>query len=144
MTLRIPTTTTSVALDGAASPKVVVTFASDEDFVKYYREDVPQIWVALVGKVDSEIVGMGGVIYDEWGRAFGFFDAEIRPTFALHRAGMRFMKGMREAGETLIYAVCDFEVSEKADVWLRRLGFERDPDYRIEGQDLWKWEADGV
>ncbi len=118
---------------------ISVDVATPYDFKSYFGIDPPDVWTAIVGKQGRQIVGMGGVIYDDWGRAFGFLDVNVRPSFTIHRAAIRFLKAMKQAGEPVIYTLCDTSVSDRAEAWLKKLGFAPDEVMQATGQNIWKW-----
>ncbi len=117
---------------------ISVDVAKPHEFKSYFGFDPPDVWTALVGRQGNTIIGMGGVIYDEWGRAFGFLDTSIR-SFTLHRQAIRFLKALRETGEPAVYTFCERSQSARAEVWLKRLGFAPDEEMQVPGQDVWKW-----
>lgn len=116
-----------------------IAVARPSDFKAYFKIDPPDIFTALVGRKNGRILGMGGVIYDELGRAFAFFDALVRPSFTVHRHAIRFLDAMRQVGEPAIYTTCDPDVSARAEAWLIRLGFEKDDAMSTDEAVIWKW-----
>lgn len=118
---------------------ISISVATPYDYKSYFGIDPPEVWTALVARQGRTIVGLGGVIYDEWGRAFGFLDSNIKVPLCVHRHALRFMKAMRETGEPVVYTFCDRSVSDRAQAWLERLGFRPDEHMTVTGQDVWKW-----
>jgi hypothetical protein len=85
----------------------------------------------------SEIVGLGFVTWDEYGRAWGWLEKrEALPTLMMHRKAKAMLALLRDVGEPALYAFCSQTIpgSEK---WLRRLGFvpapelTTDPDHPV-------------
>lgn len=118
---------------------MTVRAATDADFIAFFDKPAPEIWVGMCGVVDGVVVGMGGVVYSEQGVAVGFLDATARPSFALHRAGLRFLKVMRDVGETHIITYCDGDI-QRAASWLKRLGFTMSTQ-KLDGENIWEWRA---
>lgn len=102
--------------------------ATDADFLAFYGEEAPKVWLGIVHEEHGRIDGFGVVIWNEWGKAMGFFDrrAPLSP-FVMQRAVKRVFKALKAAGEPAIYVTCD-ERFPKAAYWLERLGFKRMPD----------------
>lgn len=97
--------------------------ASDADFLAFYRQPAPELWVGMAAKNGEKIVGMGVVIWNENGCATAFVDRrEPISVFALHRAVKKMLGILKEVGEPAVYVCCDQQIT-KADHWLRRLGF---------------------
>lgn len=118
---------------------VSFSVATPADYSGFYKADPPDVWTALVGRQGGRVVGMAGVVYDDYGRAWAFLDALIRPTFALHRQALRFFAAMRQVGEPAIYTTCGYDQSPRAEAWLRRLGFEITDEFGPTDQAIWKW-----
>ncbi len=116
-----------------------IAVANPSDFKAFFKTDPPDVFTALVGRMNGHVVGMGGVVYDDQGRAFGFFDSPIRPTFTVHRHAIRFLNAMRQVGEPAIYTTCDRDVSARAEAWLIRLGFAKDDAMSTDESVIWKW-----
>lgn len=91
----------------------------------------------MCGVRGNRIVGIGGIVYDDWGNAVGFFDAHERPRFALHRYALKFMKAMRASGEPHIRTFCQ-DGLKAAERWLTRLGFRR-TDEIVDTFPVWEW-----
>jgi hypothetical protein len=108
--------------------------ATDQDFLAFYGESPPEVWLGMAYKEQDRVLGMGTVIWNEHGCALGFVDRR-RPVsaFAMHRAVLKVFAALKAAGEPAVYVMCDRRFP-KAEYWLRRLGFIPTDD----NPDLWR------
>lgn len=120
--------------------------ATASDFRRFYKRPVPGFFTALVARWDGRVVGIGGCLYDDEGRAWGFMDDAFpegqRPpgfAFALHRQAKRFFDVMQEVGEPVVYTFAEARRSPRAVAWLQRLGFEQTDELGPTEQVIWKW-----
>lgn len=94
------------------------------DLEAFYGRPPDRTVRAIVGVVDGEIVGVGGVAYE--GRVRGAF-CDLRPEakrhkIALHKAALRVLAMAQETGVPQLVAVCTGD-EPGAPRWLKRLGF---------------------
>lgn len=101
-----------------------------EDLIPDYATMPPFGWVAEAG---GELVGIGFVVWDKWGRAWGSFnrrsDADGKPyvpALLVHKKAKEMIDWLREAGQPALYAECSQTIPGAAK-WLERLGFKHDP-----------------
>lgn len=104
--------------------------ATPDDFARFYGKQPPDEWYGVLGERDGVVLGMGNVTWDQWGRPWLFFNRAVPdvPAIAMHRLARWVMNDLRTAfGETTVHAFCDTNIAG-AEKWLRRLGFEPDPE----------------
>lgn len=88
-----------------------------------WRIREPAGWVA---ERNGRVVAAGTVSWDEWGRAWGWFNRrEPVPAVTMHRRAIEMLRLLREVGEPALYAICHVE-TPGAEKWLKRLGFVPD------------------
>lgn len=103
-------------------PEITIRPATRADFEAMYGESPKKTMRAVVGDVDGEVVGIGGVYYDPAG-VVGFLkitDAAAPYRFTMMREARKFMQGF----DIPIRAVRD-PTSDGAGRFLMALGFER-------------------
>ena len=125
---------------------ISVTLATARDFRAYYKHPMPEVCTALVGRENGRILGIGGCMWDDEGRAWGFLDHgytpdDPPPALTLHRQARRFLAAMRQVGEPAIYTAVEAHRSHRAEAWLRRLGFEISTEFPTADKVVWKWQS---
>jgi len=143
-------------------PKVTLRPTILADLPHVIGEPLPYRIRAITAVVDDRVIGMGGIAFPPQGPAIAFVQlvppasnhdgaacpddgaAESIPEarrypVAFHRAGLMAMEIIRtsEAGQVVATADAGSEVAVR---WLKRLGFKRADDQRIEGRVLFVWE----
>lgn len=118
--------------------------ATPDDFRRFFGRDPPAVWFGLVAEKDGEILGVGIVQWDEWGRAWGSVDAAAKVSpIVLHRAARSAIDTLTKVGEPVIYAFCNTAVPHAA-AWLARLGFAPDAALSTGEPQVWSRRlADG-
>lgn len=92
----------------------------------------------LTAVIDDKVVGVAGVGFMPDGVVCGFAqltDDLRRHRVALHRAALRFLADVRASGIRELVTLADPSI-ERAEPWLRRLGFE--PIER-NGERIYRW-----
>jgi hypothetical protein len=93
---------------------------------------------AWTGEIDGKPIGFGGIMYlPDTVMAFLHApdeSAKAANKFALHRAAVRFLKHLEDIGVRQVVACADEKI-EKAEEWLRRLGFVH--TYK----EIWVWHS---
>lgn len=84
--------------------------------------------------VDGRVDVIGGVYADDRGRLILFVNGRLRPIY--HRAAVRFIEHLRQAGVPEVFAFADDRRIAKSEYWLERLGFVRLQD----GSGEWRLE----
>lgn len=75
---------------------------------------------------DGELVAIGTVTWDRWGRAWGWLNRPgAIPAVTMHRRARAMLSLLREVEEPALYVICNHAIPG-ADTWLRRLGFVED------------------
>lgn len=117
--------------------------ATADDFLRYAGRMPPAEWciaesVGYAAERNGELVALGIVTWDHFGRAWGWFDTrEALPALMLHRKAKAMLAVLRAVGEPVIYAGCDYTIAG-AEKWLRRLGFIHDPEMSSEERSVWR------
>lgn len=112
-----------------------------DDLPHFFEDPLPWRIRAMTGVVNGEPVGIGGVAFPPGGGvlAFAAFDDEARRfPVAMHRAGLRLMRELREAGVTSVRTLPEANIAA-AERWLERLGFR--PTDRIDDMVIWTWHS---
>lgn len=113
--------------------------ATDADFWRFYGQEPPSRWLGVVGERRGALIGFGAVLWDDQGRAWGFFERRARVSaVTMHRAAVRTLAALRESGEAAVHTLCDRAVPD-AEKWLARLGFKPDADLSNEKREVWTW-----
>lgn len=108
--------------------------ATADDFRRYAGQDLPPEWciegrvIGYVAEDGGEVIAIGIVTWDEFGRAWGWFHSRQRiAAVTMHRLAKRTMAVLRAVDEPALHAGCDYRIpgSEK---WLKRLGFAHAPE----------------
>ena len=108
------------------------------DLAQISTEPLPFRIKAMTGLVDGRVIGVAGIGYRPDGTilAFAELTEEARAhRFALHRASVKFLAGLRAQGVKRLVATADPEFAA-AQRWLQRLGFVRQEDERV-----WVWSS---
>lgn len=99
--------------------------ATDDD-ARVFAPELPVWvieWAGWVAERNGEVVALGIVGWDQWGRVWGFYDSRERlSAFTMHRMARKIMGHVREIGIHELHAYCS-DVVPNAEKWLRRLGF---------------------
>lgn len=94
--------------------------------------------VGWAAERDGEVIALGAVTWDRYGRAWGWFSGSgAVPAITMHRKAREMLAMLREAGEPTLYAICNTAIPG-ADTWLRRLGFVEAPDMHSEAGPVWQ------
>jgi hypothetical protein len=106
--------------------------ATAADFRRFSGFDVPAEYcidgkaIGYAAERDGIIVALGLVTWDNFGRAWGWFNkTECLPAVTMHRRALAMLAILREVGEPAIHAFCSASIPG-AETWLDRLGFARD------------------
>lgn len=113
---------------------IVVTPTTPEDVLEFRHAMPPYRIKAVTGRVDGEIVAIGGIAYLPDGTVAAFLeatDAARKHGVSLHREAKRALSDAARAGHRVVKALVDNEI-EAAPRWLKRLGFEP-----VEGLEVW-------
>lgn len=81
---------------------------------------------AQTAVIDGHVEGVAGIGYMPDGTVCAFAqmtDELRRHPFALHRAALRFLDGVKKAGIRELIAVADPDI-KRAEPWMQRLGFD--------------------
>lgn len=125
------------------SRRQIARLATADDFRAFFGREPPNIWFGLTAERDGELIGMGVVRWDEWGRAWASFDAgEAVPPILMHRAARSAIDTLREVGEPAIYTFCDAAIP-RAAAWLTRLGFAPDLTLSTPEAAVWSRRLNG-
>lgn len=103
----------------------VLVPATQQDFIDYAGSLPPYRTLAWAAKLDGRVIGLGGILYLPDGGKYAFVDMSDearRFPKAIHRAGLSFMREMRNAKIGPIVATTTTNVP-RANEWLERLGF---------------------
>ncbi len=114
--------------------------ATPDDFVRFYGRAPPEEWCGFTAERDGVLLGMGSIYWDQWGRAWLFFNrANIHvPAITMHRLAKRAIRDLATTfHEEVVHAFCDTEIAN-ADKWLERLGFKPAPEM---GGPVMVWKA---
>ena len=105
---------------------------------------LPEEWrigppVGFAAERDGQLVAIGTVTWDKWGRAFGWYNCpgQPLPAITMHRCAREAMRWLREAGEPAMYAICHPGIPGSAK-WLERLGFVVDDDLKHPRGDVYR------
>src|SRR6185437_6531379 len=109
----------------------ILRTASPDDFRAYSGRDPDPRWcVEWWGEVvehEGELIGIGVISRDEYGRLWAWVDVRGPISgFLIHRAVTAWVTGLRKNGAPALYAYCSDRIAG-AERWLRRLGFAPDP-----------------
>lgn len=117
-----------------------VRLATADDLRRYAGRNPPEWcveWCGYVAERDGEIVALGMVFWDKWGRTWGLYDFRERQSpFLMHRLARETIAHLRRIGVTTLHAFCDDRVP-KADLWLKRLGFRLAPELPPDPTPVW-------
>jgi hypothetical protein len=125
--------------------------ASADDFRNLFGRDPPPVWLGLAAVDESggpggEIVGLGIVFWDEWGRAWGSYSAKrALPPVTMHRAARRVLAALEGAGEPALHVFCSRAIAG-SEAWLRHLGFRPAPELDVDPDfPVWMkpWQISG-
>lgn len=112
--------------------RVATCLASADDFRRFFGREPPEIWFGLMAIEGEEIVGMGIVRHDEYGRAWGSLTLRKRLLpLLMHRTALRVLAALSEAEEPCILTFCDTAIAG-AEKWLQRLGFLPVPELTVD------------
>jgi hypothetical protein len=118
--------------------------ASAEDLRRYAGCDLPADWaidgwaIGYAAERAGEIVALGLVTRDIYLRAWAWFNSRERlPALMMHRKAKAMLAILREVGEPVIYAGCDYSIPG-AEKWLQRLGFVPDTDLSTPERSVWR------
>lgn len=104
-----------------------VRLATSEDLRSFAGRDPPEWcieWVSYVLERDGDLLALGSVVWDCWGRTWGNFDCRVPISrFLMHRMAVKVIGDLRAIGVKSLHAYAD-ENTEGAEKWLRRLGFK--------------------
>jgi hypothetical protein len=118
--------------------------ANPDDFRAYSGRDPDPRWcVDWWGEVveqDGQLIGIGIISRDEYGRLWAWVDTRGPiSAFLIHRAVSGWIAGLKTHGALAVHAYCSDRIAG-AERWLRRLGFA--PDLSLppadDGRPVWK------
>lgn len=104
---------------------------------------IPPEWniakvVGHAAECDGDLVAVGCVTWDRYGRCWGWFSWRERLSpFLIHRKAVAMLDLLRDCGEPAVHAICNRAIPG-AEMWLRRLGFERDPALDMDMGPGWR------
>lgn len=107
-----------------------VRYIKHEDIIAFDAL-LPEEWrigppVGFAAERDGELVAIGTVTWDRWGRCWAWYNSrEQLPAITMHRRAREMMGWLREAGEPALYAICHPGIPGSVK-WLERLGFVLD------------------
>lgn len=94
--------------------------------------------IGYAAERDGELVAVGSVTWDQWGRAWGWFNRRGHvPAITMQRCALATLKLLRDVGEPRIYTICNAAIPG-SDTWLRRLGFAVDPTLQHNLGIIWR------
>lgn len=122
------------------SQRPSVRLAVADDLHRYARRDLPEWcieWAGYVAEQNDEIVAIGLLCWDKWGRVWAWYDCRVRlPAFTMHRLAKRTIGHLREIGVPALHAYRD-EAVPNSELWLRRLGFRLAPPLPFSPLPVW-------
>jgi hypothetical protein len=98
---------------------------------------LPPAWciadpVGYVAERNRAVVAIAQVTWDQWGRAWAWYDAfEQMPAATVYRRSLEMLKLLREENEPALYVICDLSISGSVKL-LERLGFVPDETMKSE------------
>jgi hypothetical protein len=122
-------------------PTVRLRPAVAADLPESIGEPLPFRIRAITVVADDRVIGMGGIAFPPHGPVIAFVqqtaDAKSYPV-AFHRAGLRAMRMIRDAGIMQVIATTDRD-SPAAIRWIERLGFARSAVQPFADKLLFEW-----
>lgn len=114
--------------------------ATADDFALYAGRPIPDWcleWVGYAAERDGDVIALGIVCWDKFGRVWCWFNRRRKLSpFLMHRLARRTIGHLQEMGVERLHAFCDERI-ENSDKWLRRLGFRPGPVVPPERRPVW-------
>jgi hypothetical protein len=88
--------------------------------------------VGYVAERNGAVAAIAQVTWDQWGRAWAWYDAfERLPAATVYRRSLEMLRMLREVKEPALYVICDLSISGSVKL-LKRLGFVLDETIKSE------------
>ncbi len=118
--------------------------ARASDFRRYFGVEPAPAWciegkiIGHVAERGGELVAVGLVSWDQYGRAWGWYSVRERvPEIIIFRQARAMLALLRSVKEPALYVFSDPRVPQ-AEKWLRRLGFRPAPGIVEPKVEAWK------
>jgi len=123
-----------------SKPATTVRLAGDAEYTAFFGKPPPPIWTGMCAIREGRVVAFGAVAWDLEGYLpRGCFDAKEKVSpFVMHKAALKMIDALRQAGEEVLYVGC--EDRPEAIKWVKRLGFEPP----LPGGTAWSLMLNGV